>query len=110
MKKPSSALTKNSGKRPEPGKDGIMSIGAPMQQLPGDGSQWLRTESVLEMAERHVAEAQRHVEHQKALVEALTRARHKEILDLARKVQGVLERSLELARAHLAFERELQGG
>ena len=65
-----------------------------------------RSESVLEMAERHVAEAERHVEHQRHLIEVLIRDKHERMVEHARKVLAVLEQSRELARTHLALERE----
>ena len=65
-----------------------------------------RSESVLEMAERHVAEADRHVEHQRQLIEVLIRDKHERMLEHARKVLELLEQSRKLARAHLALERE----
>ncbi len=65
-----------------------------------------RSESVLEMAERHVAEADRHVEHQRHLIEELIRDKHERMLEHARKVLALLEQSRELARTHLALERE----
>src|SRR5262249_13177548 len=61
----------------------------------------------LEMAERHVTEADRHVEHQRQLIEALVRDGHSmSMLERARKVLEILEQSLKLAHKHYALEGE----
>lgn len=69
----------------------------------------LRHESVLTMAERHVAEADRHVEDQRRLIEVLVRDKHTRMLEHARKVLELLKQSQRLARTHLALEREFHG-
>jgi hypothetical protein len=79
---------------------------ATMERLRGGGIQWLRNEAPLEMAERHVAEAERHIERQRKLLEELIRDKHERMLGHARKVLEVLEQSLKLARVHRDLERE----
>ena len=66
-------------------------------------------QSVMEMAERHVAEAARHVEHQRNLIKVLEHDKHTGMLEHAHEVLDVLEQSEQLARAHLALEREFHG-
>ncbi len=89
------------------------------EQLHSDGAKMsaesfdrmIRHESIMEMAERHVAEADRHVERQRQLIEALVHDKHSgRILEHARKVLELLEQSQKLARSHLALEREFHGG
>ena len=69
----------------------------------------IRHESILEMAERHVTEANRHLEHQRALIEVLIRDKHDRMLVHARKILEILEKSQELAQTHLVLEREFHG-
>jgi hypothetical protein len=81
-----------------------------MERLRDDTTQWLRHESPLEVAERHVAEAERHVEHQRKLLDRLVRDKHERMIRHAQKVLEVLEQSRKLAHAHLALEREFRSG
>ena len=77
-----------------------------MERLRDDAVQWTCDESSPEMAERHVAEAERHVERQRTLLEELICDKHERMLGDAQKVLEVLEQSLKLARAHRDLERE----
>ena len=48
------------------------------------------------------------MEHQRKLIEVLKRDKHENMLEQAHKVLEILEHSQELARAHLALEREFR--
>ena len=76
-----------------------------MQRLRDDPTRWLPSETLLEMAERHVAEAGRHVEHQKKLIEVLVRDKHVRMLVHAYRILEVLEQSQRLAQTRLALRR-----
>ena len=76
-----------------------------VQRLRHEPMQWIRNETALQMAERHVVEAERHVEHQKKLIELLVRDKHKRMLAHAHRVLEVLERSQRLAQTRLALAR-----
>jgi hypothetical protein len=76
-----------------------------MERLRDDTVQWLRHESPLETAERHVAESERHVELQRKLLGRLVRDRHETMIGHAQEVLEVLEQRRKLAHAHLALER-----
>lgn len=65
-----------------------------------------RAESILAMAERHVEEADRRVDHQRHLIEVLIRDKHERMLEHARKILSLLEQSRDLTRTRLALERE----
>ena len=69
-----------------------------------------KAESPIEMARRHVAEADQRVARQKALLDELLRDGHAgRGIAQARSVLEVLEQSLRLAREHLRLEREHYG-
>jgi hypothetical protein len=79
-----------------------------MERLRDATTRLLRYGSPLEMAERHVAEAERHVERQRELLDGVIRAKHERLLEHAQRVLEVLERSRILAHTHLALEREFR--
>jgi hypothetical protein len=68
-----------------------------------------RAESPVAVAQRHVAQAERRVARQKALIEELERDRHFAMVENARKILEVLEESLRLARVHLELEQAHYG-
>jgi hypothetical protein len=79
-------------------------------KVAADAFSRVRTETDLQMAERHVTEADRHVQNQRTLIEVLVRDKHEKVLEHARKVLAVLEQSQKLAEAHLALERDFHAG
>jgi hypothetical protein len=81
---------------------------ATMARLREDATRWTSDASPLELAERHVAEAERHVEHQRKLLEVLIRDKHERMIGHAREVLEILEKSRNLAYAHLDLERGFQ--
>lgn len=69
-----------------------------------------KSESPVQVARRHVAEAERRVARQRELIEELARDRHFATAEQAKKVLDVLEDSLRLARVHLELEEAHYGG
>jgi hypothetical protein len=67
-------------------------------------------ESPISLAERHVAEAERRIGRQRALIAQLERDRHAATAEHGRKILEVLQESLRLARVHLELERAHYGG
>lgn len=78
-------------------------------KVPVDAFSQPRNEPILAMAERHVMEAEGHVERQRKLIEVLIRDKHERMVAHARKILEILEQSQKLARMHLALEREFNG-
>jgi hypothetical protein len=69
------------------------------------------TESPLEMAQRHVVEAEQRIARQQALLETLKRDGHSgRIIAEAQTVAATLEESLRLAKQHLEMEQQHYGG
>lgn len=62
-------------------------------------------QSPIALAEWHVAEAERRIARQRTLIVQLERDRHATAAERGRKILGVLEESLRLARVHLQMER-----
>ncbi len=68
-----------------------------------------KTDSPVEVAERHVAEAERRIARHRKLIETLERDKHINMLPHARRILELLEESLRLARVHLQLERDHYG-
>jgi hypothetical protein len=66
-------------------------------------------ESPVQVARRHVSEAENRVARQERLVQTLERDRHFGMVPHARKICDVLKQSLHLARVHLQLEIEHYG-
>lgn len=63
-----------------------------------------KSESPVEIARRHVSEAEIRIARQQRLIETLERDKHPRMVPHAQKVLDVLKESLELARVHLELE------
>jgi hypothetical protein len=59
-------------------------------------------ETDLEMAERHVVEAEARIERQKQIIAEMERDNHPEAAERARDLMATFCRTIELMRAHLA--------
>ena len=68
-----------------------------------------KAESPVEIAKRHVADAENRVARQERLVATLERDKHPVMAQHGQKILEVLKRSLELARVHLQLEIEHYG-
>jgi hypothetical protein len=68
-----------------------------------------QSEDALAQAERHVREAEERVARQATLVEELERTGHERASDEARKLLASFEKTLDVARQHLAIERNAHG-
>ena len=68
------------------------------------------TESPLEMAARHVAEAEQRIARQQTMLETLKRDGHSgRIIAEAQTILATLNQSLRLAKQHLELERRHYG-
>ena len=63
-----------------------------------------QTESPLEMARRHVAEAEIRIEQQRRLVEEMERDNYPRAAEMARKTLQIMEETLAISREHLELE------
>lgn len=66
-------------------------------------------ESPVEVARRHVTEAEDRVARQERLVQTLERDKHMGMVPHAQRILDVLRQSLHLARVHLQLEIEHYG-
>jgi hypothetical protein len=63
------------------------------------------TETLLEMAERHVLKGEERIARQQAVIEAMERDNHPNTAAKAREILTTMQESLRLARQHLDAER-----
>ena len=72
---------------------------------PSNEAKITRTEDPAAQARRHIAEAEAHIERQKALVARLSdSSKYLSLADQAREILGTLKQTLRLARDHLEYE------
>jgi hypothetical protein len=64
-------------------------------------------EDAIAQSERHVRESEERIARQAALVEKLERTSQERAAEEARKLLASFEKTLEVAREHLAIERKM---
>ena len=62
-------------------------------------------ETLVELAERHVREGEARIARQRAILDDMVRDGHPQAAHMAQIVLDTMLRTLQLAQAHLAFER-----